>query len=67
MKKYCIDCENIFKEEELSTCICGDCFGNEVKNWRIITKTGVKYINQERVYCKDCLRKYHKHEGEVFI
>ena len=64
--KYCINCKNVFKEEELQTCICDDCFGNKVKDLRIVTKNGVKYISQDALYCKTCLELYHQHIGEAF-
>ncbi len=63
--KYCISCLNPFPEEELQDCICSNYFGKG--DFKIVTKTGIKIINQKYLYCKDCLKMKHSHEGEAFI
>jgi len=62
---YCIDCENQFPREELEFCICDDFFGEH--EFRIVTKSGVKYHKQFYLHCKNCLEFKHSHEGEAFI
>ena len=64
MKEYCTDCLNVFETSELESCIC-NLMGKQKRT--IVTKSGVKVIEDRGLHCKDCLEMKHKHIGESFI
>lgn len=63
-REYCSDCENVFNIDELHSCICW-VRGNSKKT--IVTKSGVRQIDDAGLFCKNCLQMKHQHIGESFI